>query len=24
MILITVLIIIFWRAWNEAGHWPFR
>jgi hypothetical protein len=24
MILITVLIIIFWRAWNKAGRWPFR
>lgn len=24
MILIPVLIIIFWRAWNKAGNWPFR
>ena len=24
MILITVLIIIIWRAWNKAGRWPFR
>jgi hypothetical protein len=24
MILIMVLIIIFWRAWNKAGRWPFR
>jgi hypothetical protein len=24
MILTTVLIIIFWRAWNKAGRWPFR
>ena len=24
MILITVLIIIFWRAWNKGGRWPFR
>jgi hypothetical protein len=24
MILITVLIIIFSRAWNKAGRWPFR
>ncbi|HEY9431677.1 MAG TPA: hypothetical protein VI260_09480 [Blastocatellia bacterium] len=24
MILITVLIIIFWMAWNKAGCWPFR
>jgi len=24
MILITVLIIIFCRAWNRAGRWPYR
>jgi hypothetical protein len=24
MILITALIIIFWRAWNKAGRWPFH
>ena len=24
MILITVLIIIFWRAWNKASRWPYR
>jgi hypothetical protein len=23
MILITVLIIIFWRAWKRAGRWPY-
>jgi hypothetical protein len=24
MVLITVLIIIYWRAWNKAGRWQFR
>ena len=24
MILITILIIIFWRAWKRAGRWPYR
>jgi hypothetical protein len=24
MILITILIIIFWRAWERAGRWPYR
>jgi len=24
MILITVLIIIFCRAWDRANRWPFR
>ena len=24
MILITILIIIFWRAWDRADHWPYR
>lgn len=24
MILIMILIIVFWRAWNKAGRWPFR
>ncbi len=24
MILITVLIVIFWRAWKRAGRWPYR
>jgi hypothetical protein len=24
MILITVLIIIFWRAWDRIDRWPFR
>ena len=24
MILITVLIIIFWRAWDSADRWPYR
>ena len=23
MILITILIIIFWRAWKKAGRWPY-
>ena len=23
-ILITILIIIFWRAWGKANRWPFR
>jgi hypothetical protein len=22
--LITILIIIFWRAWKRAGRWPYR
>jgi hypothetical protein len=22
MTLITILIIIFWRAWERAGRWP--
>ena len=24
MILITILIIIFSRAWGRAGRWPYR
>jgi len=24
MILITILIIIFWRAWDRADRWPYR
>ena len=24
MILITILIIIFWRAWDSADRWPYR
>ena len=24
MILITILIIIFWRAWDRADRWPFH
>jgi hypothetical protein len=24
MILIMILIIVFWRAWNKGGRWPFR
>ena len=24
MILITVLIIIFWSAWNKSERWPYR
>ena len=24
MILITILIIIFWRAWDRTDRWPFR
>jgi hypothetical protein len=24
MALITMLIIIFWRAWKRAGRWPYR
>ena len=24
MILITILIIIFWRAWIRANRWPYR
>ncbi len=24
MILITILIIIFWRARSRANHWPYR
>ncbi len=24
MILITILIIVFWRAWKRAGRWPYR
>ena len=24
MILITILIIIFWRAWERADRWPHR
>lgn len=24
MILITILTIIFWRAWERANRWPFR
>jgi hypothetical protein len=24
MIPITILIIIFWRAWSRANRWPYR
>ena len=24
MILITIPIIIFWRAWDRADRWPYR
>jgi len=24
MILIIVLIIVFWKAWNKAELWPYR
>ena len=24
MILITILIIVFWRAWDSIDRWPFR
>ena len=24
MILITMLIIIFWREWKRADRWPYR
>jgi len=24
MILITILVIIFWRAWSRANRWPYR
>lgn len=24
MILITILINIFWRAWERTGRWPYR
>jgi len=24
MILITILIIIFWRAWERTDRWPYR
>ena len=24
MILITILIIIFWRAWVRSDRWPYR
>jgi len=24
MILITILINIFWRAWDSADRWPYR
>ena len=24
MILITILIIISWRAWSRASRWPYR
>ena len=24
LILITILIIVFWRAWERANRWPFR
>ena len=24
MILITMLIIIFWREWKRASRWPYR
>jgi len=23
-ILITILIIIFWRAWDRSNRWPYR
>jgi hypothetical protein len=24
MILITILVIILWRAWSRANRWPYR
>ena len=24
MILISILIIVFWRAWDSANRWPYR
>jgi hypothetical protein len=24
MILITILIVIFWRAWDRSSRWPYR
>ncbi len=24
MILITILVIIFWRAWSRTNRWPYR
>jgi len=24
MILITILIVIFWRAWDRSDRWPYR
>jgi hypothetical protein len=24
MILITILIVIFWRAWDRSNRWPYR
>jgi hypothetical protein len=24
MILITILIVIFWRAWDKTDRWPYR
>ena len=24
MFLITILIVIFWRAWDRSNRWPYR
>ena len=24
MMLITILIVIFWRAWGRSNRWPYR
>jgi hypothetical protein len=24
MILITILIVIFWKAWDRSNRWPYR
>jgi len=24
IILITVLVVIFWRAWDRSNRWPYR
>jgi len=24
MILITILVIVFWKAWSRANRWPYR